>query len=71
MKLHLTQEEAQVSLLLSLSGLNLRQSSPILPIITDVVLNVFCLNDRLLFYFLIQSITTFILIISKFSLFTL
>ena len=70
MKLHLTQEEAQVSLLLSLSGLNLRQSSPILPIITDVVLNVFCLNDRLLFYFLIQSITTFILIISKFSLFT-
>lgn len=70
MKLHLTQEEAQVSLLLSLSGLNLRQSSPILPIITDVVLNVFCLNDRLLFYFLIQSITTFILIISKFSLLT-
>jgi len=47
-KLHLTQEEAQVSLLLSLSGLNLRQSSPILPIITDVVPNVFCLNDRLL-----------------------
>ena len=70
MKLHLTQEEAQVSLLLSLSGLNLRQSSPILPIITDVVLNVFCLNDRLLFYFLIQSITTFILIISNFSLLT-
>ena len=70
MKLHLTQEEAQVSLLLSLSGLNLRQSSPILPIITDVVLNVFCLNDRLLFYFLIQSITSFILIISNFSLLT-